>query len=437
VSEEEKRPMRELQVINYILDQGSLDILKKGKLDKSYFPGYEAELSFILKHFDKYQVVPDISTFLGKFEDFDLFEVAEAEAALVEALKEEKGYTMVTKALEDVNKKASEDSIEAAQLMKERSEFILKEVKIILTRPGYDLFKNAHERAEEYIKKIDLKGVLGCITNIEKLDRVTHGWIENDFVAITARPEQGKSWIVEYCLLMPWLLQKKRVLMFSLENSKSLVGYRADTLIRHFSNDALMSGNFILNSDEHKRPTKTKKDYMDYVEEIKNFDIPFIVVDGLDSTDRPITMPYIEELIEFYNPDIIGIDQLSLLSPYEATKDIRQAYVQTTRYCRKMVNRIKKPVILVSQSGRESAKMAMKNKDATPELHHIAESDSVGQDATRVISLKQMDGTLKLSLKKNTFGKSNVDVLMKWDIDHGILEPLALEEDDPNQESRF
>jgi replicative DNA helicase len=428
--------MVECQILNYILSTSSYDLIKKNDLDESYFPGYREEFLFIKKHYTKYNVVPHASTFLDEFNDFDLFEVDESEAALIDKLKEEKGYGMVAQALQEINRRARDDSIEAIKYMKEQGEKLYKSIVFVKNLEVYDLFKRAQERADVYVKKLNMEGILGCISNIEKLDRVTHGWLGNDFVSLTARTEQGKSWILEYLLLMPWALQKKKVLMLSLENSKLLVGYRADTLLEHFSNDALMSGKEVLAWTD-RSPSKTTEDYLNYVEQAQHFDIPFIVLDSTDNNDEPFTMPIIEELIELHQPDIIGIDQLSLLAPDKPTRSIRESYVNITRYTRKMVNRIGKPVIMVSQSGRESAKIAMKDKDATPELFHIAESDSIGQDSTRVLSQRILDGILKLSLKKNTMGRSGVDILMKWDIDTGMIEPLALEKDDPNPESVF
>ena len=83
---------------------------------------------------------------------------------------------------------------------------------------------------------------------------------------------------------------------------------------------------------------------------------------------------------------------------------------------------LKKPVLLLAQANRESVKN--KKKGVSPELHDLAESDGVGQNATRVISLSVIDGTLKLSLKKNRYGINNKEVLMIWDINLGILKPL-------------
>jgi replicative DNA helicase len=433
---EQQKSMVECQVINYMLDQGSYDIIKKYTLDETYFPGYSEEFGFIQNHYTKYQVVPDISTFMAKFPDFDLFEINESEEAMVEALKEEKAYSLIGPTLNEINMQAAEDAIKAANLMKEKAELILKEVNIKRYKPGYDIFEKAYERAQLYLARMELKGMLGCTSNIPKLDEVTHGWIKSDFVALTARIQQGKSWISEYLALMPWLLQKKKVGIWSLENQKDVVGYRADTLLKHFSNDALMSGKEVLRWQD-SRPVLTKEDYLDYVEAAKGFGVPFVVYDNTDSASGGWDIETIFDVAVEQGYDLIVIDQLSLLAVKPKVKSIREGYVHTTRYIRAGVNQVDFPVILNCQSGREAAKMAMKDKEATPELFQIAESDSVGQDATKVISLLNLDGLLKMSLKKNTMGRSGIDVILKWDIDHGELEPLHLEDDDPNPENVF
>ena len=65
----------------------------------------------------------------------------------------------------------------------------------------------------------------------------------------------------------------------------------------------------------------------------------------------------------------------------------------------------------------------------------MAESDGVGQNATRVLSLSVIDGTLKLSIKKNRYGMNNKEVLMIWDINTGYLDPLIKAEDNPEAET--
>lgn len=423
--------MIEAQIINYMLDNGSFDFFKKNGLTTDYFPGYESEVKFILDHWNKHKVVPDVSTFVDKFPDFDLFEVNEAESAMLEAIKEARGYALVAPTLREIDEIARKNSIDAAKAMRDKADAILKEVNILRFSQGYDIFKMAEDRYKEYVRRLELKGQLGCMWNIPKFDEQIGGAMENDFVALQGRPGEGKSWIIEYLTLQPWLIQKKPIVLFSLENPKHIVGYRADTLLRHFSNFGLISGRDILGW-ENNHPSLNQEDYAKWIQEARYFDVPFIVFDNEDSATGSFTIEDIDAIVDSLNPALVAIDQLSLIAPSGKFKTIREHYIHVTRYIRQMANRVKKPIYLNCQAGRDSSKMQMKNKEATPELHQIAESDSVGQDATKAISIRNLDGILKLSLKKNTLGRSNIDAIMRWEIDTGILEPLALEDMDGN-----
>lgn len=443
MSEQEDRALSdnrsavELQIINYVLDNGSMDILKHHNLGVEYFPGYMAEFEFIMDHYAKYRTIPDISTFLIEFPDMDLFEVLEVPEAMVASIKEERAYSLLIPALNKISEEARDnDAVEATKLMKGLASDILKTVNVVRFAEPYDIFKQSGDRAKDYMQRLSMDGLMGCTSGIEPLDLITHGWLDQDFVALTGRIQEGKSFILQYMMLSANLAQKKRVLFLSLENSKLLVGYRADSLLGHFSNDAIMAGKDVLVWKEG-RPYQKTEDYLGFLDSLKHSETPFMVMDNSDNNDRPYTPEDIEELIIIHKPDIVAIDQLSLLTPTKKVSSIREGYVDITRYFRQMIGRLKIPIVLACQSGREAAKSAMKNKEAAPELFQIAESDSVGQDATRVVSLRLMDGLLKWSLKKNTYGRSGVEGLLKWDIDHGILTPLVLDPDQPNPDSTF
>lgn len=417
----------EAQILNTVLNSRSMSIITANGLDETYFPGYEAEFKFIKHHFDTYGKVPDITTVLDKFPEFPSFDLEESEAAMVFKIKEAKGYSLLAPALREVDEAAREDSIQAARLMRDKADEILKEVSLSRFNRGQDIFKEAELRYMEYIRRMELKGQLGCVFGIKSFDELTGGVWEDDFLGIVGRPGQGKSWILEFLLLQAWRLQNKRVLMFSLENSKEVVGFRADTLLEHFSNFSLMTGNEVLNWYEN-RPSKTKEDYLEYIQRMSRSEVPFEVLDNRDSSTGFFTIEDILEIASNRKPDIIAIDQLSLIGYRKAFKTIREAYIHTTRTIRQAVNEMKIPVYLNCQAGRDAAKMSGRSKDNTPELHQIAESDSVGQDATKILSLHYLDGILKLTLRKNTKGRAPLESLMAWDIDTGMLKPVSIED---------
>ena len=416
----------EAQIINTVLETRSVSIITSNGLDETYFPGYEVEFKFVMGHWEKYEKVPDITTFLDRFPEFPVFDVDEAEAAMVFKIKEAKGYSLIAPALREIDEAAKENSIEAARQMRDKAEAILQEISLNRFLGGIDLFKQAEIRYSEYLRRLELKGQLGCAFGIKSFDDAVGGAWENDFVGIVGRPGQGKSWIMEYFLLHPWKYQQKSVLLFSLENPKDVVGFRADSLLEHFSNFALMTGGDVVEWQDG-RPLRTAEDYKAYIAEMAKSDVPFEVLDLQDSLSGGFTIEDILEIAEQRRPDILGIDQLSLLLPSKQFRSIREQYIHITRTIRKWVNKNQIPVYLNCQAGRDASKMSGKNKDNTPELHQIAESDSVGQDATKVISIHNAEGILKVGLKKNTLGRSNLEALMAWDIDTGRLTPTSLE----------
>lgn len=99
-----------------------------------------------------------------------------------------------------------------------------------------------------------------------------------------------------------------------------------------------------------------------------------------------------------------------------------------------MSKELKKPVLLMAQANREAVKN--RKKGESPELHDLAESDGVGQNATRVLSLSVIDGTLKISVKKNRYGINNKEVLMIWEVNTGYLKPLLSENPEESTEDK-
>ena len=88
----------------------------------------------------------------------------------------------------------------------------------------------------------------------------------------------------------------------------------------------------------------------------------------------------------------------------------------------------------MAQANREAVKN--RKKGESPELHDLAESDGVGQNATRVLSLSVIDGTLKISVKKNRYGINNKEVLMIWEVNTGYLKPLLSENPEESTEDK-
>lgn len=406
--------MVELQILNKILNERSLSIVKNHSLGQEHFPVYQNEFTYIMDHYRKYGNIPDKETFLSRFETFDLIAVHESERYLVETLYEHFLYSKLVPFVNTIVEKVKKDSNEAVSYAKAEIEKISR--MNLVYGEGYDIIRNADERGAEYEKRIESDGILGISSGLKELDDITHGWMPEDLVTIVGRTNEGKTWVMLYFLVQAWQAGK-RVLLYSGEMSHTAIGFRFDTLYKNFSNESLMHGLPSLGDGV------SSSDYTQYLDGLKELEVPFFVVTPKDIGGTRLDVQKLHTLIEKYKPDIVGIDQLSLMADYRSGKgeQERLKYTHIAEDLYLTSERYGIPILTPAQASRESVKD--KDNDA-PQLHQIAESDGVGQNSTRVISIKQLGTTMKISVKKNRYGRNNLEVLTLWDIDKGVIKPF-------------
>ena len=102
--------MIELQYLNKILSDKDYQLIAGSWLTEDFFPSYTAEFRFIKNHYDKYNKIPDLETFLNEFPKFNLLHVGESDDYLISKLKESRLYNMVVPILQEGSKKVQEDS---------------------------------------------------------------------------------------------------------------------------------------------------------------------------------------------------------------------------------------------------------------------------------------------------------------------------------------
>lgn len=419
--------MIELQLLNYILEKRSFAILKQNNITSDFFITYSAEAEYMFNHYAKYGTVPDKETYLSAYPDFDLFIVMEAEEYLVETIQEQHLYNQMVPFVNNINELVTENSEKAIEYAKKEIERMSK-VNVKFAK-GYDIIKNAVDRGDEYKQRLEADGLLGITTGIAEFDEITHGWLPGEeLVVIVGRTNEGKSWVLLFFLVAAWL-SGKSVLLYSGEMPKEIVGFRVDTLSKHFSHTALTIGSADLG--DNMKP----QDYYDYVNELSNNENlpPFVVVTPKDIGGVRLDIPKLHDLIEYYKPDIVGIDQLSLMDDYRRERGdqerIRFTHVSEDLYLTSEKYGI--PILTPSQASRAAVKKG-EDDEETPDLHEISESDGIPQNATRVIGMRQISNTLKLAVRKSRYSKKGSEVLVLWDIDRGIIKPFLQVHKDEN-----
>lgn len=400
--------MYELLLLNMILDSKKLI-----PIDEKYFLVMRDEFRFILNHYHRYGVIPDKTTFIATFNDFDFVEVSESLEYIIYKLKEAYTFSKISTLLESNTEKIKEDSIKASEFLKGAIDDLLREVGTA-KRTDYDIVKNANERGELYNTRLASSGIMGISTGVDELDSILHGWLNEDLVTIFARTNEGKSWLALFFSVMAWASGKK-VLFYSGEMSREVVGYRFDTLYSHYSNTALMQGLNSLGDD------LSVEDYQNYIRDLSTKE-GFYVVTPRDLGDKP-TVRTIENLYEDLKPDLICIDQLTLMRDMRNGENKRIRYNNISEDLFSLSEKIQKPILAVTQAKRDSNKKK-EEKDLPPELDEIYESDGIAQNSTRVISMKVVGRVLKLAIKKNRYGEKDKEVFLIWDKDRGYITPL-------------
>lgn len=405
-----------------LLEKGSLDPFKEQGLTEDMFLTCKDEIQFIQRHFAEYKQLPDKVIFLQKFKSFQILDVSENMEYLADRIKEQFLYTKMVPIITKAGELLREDSLKTVSYLRAELENLQKENPVSKNRDGVDIIAASKDRLSSYLKRCEMKGLMGIPTGIPQLDDLTNGWLwGEELVVITGRTNVGKSWIAEYFGTVAWEAGYK-ILHYSGEMSVEMVGFRFDTLHKHFSNMGLLNGSGMLGAKAGTDGGKyLRKDYEDYISQLSQKS-GYIIVTPDDFGGRKPTVDELETLAKKLAADMVIIDQLSLMSDQRRADTPRIAYNNISEDAFLMSKRLGKPVIMLAQANRESVKN--KKKGQSPELHDLAESDGVAQNSTRVISLSVIDGILKLAMKKNRYGINNKDVLVMWDINAGYIKPM-------------
>ena len=354
--------MIEQSIISKLLEGGSLDVLHTNSVSPEMFLTCEKEIAFILKHYEEYKQVPDKITFLSEFREFQMLEVSESMDYLVYKLKEAYTYTKIVPIIQNAADRVREDSIDAISYLKEQIAQLEADVPVSGNKDGYDIITNAKDRFAEYKKRCEVKGLIGIPTGIPKLDELTNGWLwGEELVVITGRTNVGKSWMAEYFATIAYNLGYK-ILFYSGEMSREIIGFRFDTLNKHFSNSGLLNGAGTLGvKPDTDGGRYLAEDYENYINQLSQKS-GFVVVTPDDFNGRKPNVDELKELAVKHGADMIVVDQLSLMSDKRKADIPRIAYGNISEDLFLMSKELKKPVILLAQANREAVKNRKKGE---------------------------------------------------------------------------
>lgn len=411
--------IEEVKLLNHWLLSRDPGFLVKHKVDASYFSMESEPYQFIVDYINEYGETPSLELVRDRFQAFKIHDQLEPVDYLIEALNEQRVHRIAEPILlkHIQNFDTGDNIISGLSSMKTDIE------KILRTYVSNDLSfqswnRDSMDRYDSYMEKHGQEGIPGLPTGLPSLDELTGGWREDDLILLSARTNEGKSLLALFFAFQVWqhFVQNnilKPVVYITTEMPELEIFYRLDTLKAHFSNRALNEG---------KLPEPSI--YREYLEGLPIYKPDFLVVSQDANGNKPFTPTDIRSIIEIYDPGFVVIDQLYDLSDGTGEKDLRRKIVNISTSIRDINLQTKTPMILVSQAGRDAAKEAKRDPEATPELYQIQESDNPAQKATRVITMRMFLDKIKITLRKNRGGIKDKNLTIITDIDTGVWDEI-------------
>ncbi len=391
--------MVQLQILNKILQTGDTSVLLMNNLTDEFFSDYKQEFEYIKDHVNKYGNCPDMTSFVGKFPDFDVIEVKEGMTYLVDELYTDRNRRALAKIFNKVRELINDDKIdEAMTLYTNAASGIVKSshidtVDILKDTSRYDDYvERCHDFSKYYVK-----------TGFKELDALIGGWDKNEELAtIVARPGVGKSWVLQKVAVAA-AEQGLNVGIYSGEMSERKVGYRIDTLISHLSNSSIMRGD-----------SNIQTEYKSYIEKLPTMFKGSIKVLTPAMINGIAGVTALRAFIEKEKLDILCVDQHSLLEDDRKARNPVEKAANISRDLKNLQVIKKIPIIAVSQQNRDSTENGVTTA-------HVSQSDRISQDSTILIFLNQRDNVLTLNLVKSRDSGNGAKLQYAIDLNAGIF----------------
>lgn len=290
---------------------------------------------------------------------------------------------------------------------------------------------SAAERWQKYLLRneyiYNTGNMLGLRTGMRIIDETRIGWTPGNMVGLYGRPGVGKSWWLMWQGALAWM-EGNRVLAISGEMPANQLSYRIDVLLGQ------MLGFPIEFSALQIGDPSVKENYFqitNLLKRSKNFWV-------YDSTDYDrVGLNDITDLVRLHQPDILLIDNISLLKtrPAQAWEQMREL-----SYGLKHKSTVHEIPVLVTHQASNTARGKRSEIESPgrgddfvmPSLNDAAYGDAFVQACSDVITVcgdKQSKYILWYSLRKTRDRGWQQAMPMRmafaWDIGHGNIIDLS------------
>lgn len=408
-----------IQMINLLISERSLDEYKKYNLTPEMFGNQKDLMLKILQFTEEYGETPVLDTVLDWDNEFyDCLDINDPEI-LARQLQVDYFYThdfnnMLNKCMNNVQLNPEESMREMAKFCMEHTDIIYGKVK------SYKYQEQADEQVEVLHDMVTRKDII-IPTGFDALDREIGGLRTiKELCVVFARMNQGKSWVA--CkMAIEGMKSGRRVLYYSGESPVEHVNYRLDTLLFGFPNRKLML--YDLSEEDlsdYKSLRMANKDK--YEGEIE------IITPEDHLRNKKLTVGELRGILQRGHYDYVIIDQLSEMNEDgKPSQNTKLKYKRITDELAHLSSEFRTPIVLMCQANRLAGDTGTEeNENECPELKDIADSDDIARVCTTAISICQpKEGELKLAVKKARFIGKNTEARYLWNVNIGNFEEIV------------
>jgi replicative DNA helicase len=377
-------------------------------------------------HCKKYSEVPSLAWLVSETDTgFEFDEVEESAETLVRKLRECRAKDEKKNLLQRIAAEwVSLDAETVSERLKSELDAIDKKYGLIeMSVANWTL--DGSERIASYEQRKSSEQTM-IYTGFESWNKTIGPMKKGDYCVLFAPPKRGKTHISRAFITLPAVRQGFTVLDLALEQPRAEIEAVLDSLeSAHrgiftyngqpsgFSERDIIRGGLGDMEDEYYRfVTEGKEGYGSYL------------IKTLEDSDMDVcNMDRIEALIDLHKPDVVLIDQASLLS-YEKVRDSKAgapAEATSRRFRRMCVRKGILGVMLVQAQIEQDKEEDGVRVLSPPDASKIKTSKAFVEDATTLVTVDSTHGKALLKCERARLGGAGFEVNLQFFPNYGIV----------------
>lgn len=405
----------EIVLISAVIQTGDLQTPSEFGITPQHFHTHRSEWSWIEKFALKHRKCPDKATFRVQFPDFPLLKTTDVGYGVEEVEKTHLRYTLTGALRDATNHLVEDDPLEALSFLHSTLTGIDQGGT---SREAYaDALRDYNPFLEEAQRRIEASqtlGYSGVTFGFPTLNDRTGGMHPGDLIIWAARLGQGKTWML--CkVASEAIMTGKKVVFVSLEQPRSQIVFRIHTLL------SKELGYSLRHRDLMQGVNMTMEDYRSFLVDLPDA-LPSSSRLHISDPTRGRATPYtLASLIERHDPDVLIVDYLTLM---KTESDDWQGVARLSKETKLVGSQYGVPILAAAQINREGD-----TGRKPPSAKHLAQGDSIGQDADLIVTHKKdSESVLQCLIAKNRSGQDGQTFYSSFRPNEGDIKEIAHDE---------